>query len=105
MRRGGGAGRLRRYRFALAATAREAWRDGAGTAVDAFDEALGLWAGEPYLDRADWPPAQGEIARLGELRRTLVEDRLGARLGQGLHLGAVAETPLDAQFAARAWKP
>jgi DNA-binding SARP family transcriptional activator len=73
---------------------RAALRAGDPAAIDAFDEALGLWNGEPYPDLVDWPPAQGEIARLYELRRTVVEDRLDALLGRGEHLSVVAESEL-----------
>jgi DNA-binding SARP family transcriptional activator len=73
---------------ALVAGARRASE---GTADDMFERALGLWAGDPYLDLADWSAAQGEIARLTELRRTVVEDRLDGRLGRGEHLDAIAE--------------
>ena len=73
---------------------RAARRAGDPTATDAFDEALELWNGEPYPDLVDWPPAQGEIARLSELRRTVVEDRLDALLDQGEHLSAVADAEL-----------
>jgi DNA-binding SARP family transcriptional activator len=73
---------------------RAALRVGDPMAIDAFDDALGLWNGEPYPDLVDWPPAQGEIARLSELRRTLVEDRLDALLGRGEHLSMVAEGEL-----------
>lgn len=73
---------------------RAALRVGDPTAIDALDDALGLWNGEPYPDLVDWPPAQGEIARLSELRRTVVEDRLDALLGLGEHLSAVAESEL-----------
>jgi DNA-binding SARP family transcriptional activator len=76
---------------ALAVAGRQEWHAGGAMAVENFDQALGLWAGDPYLDLADWSPAQGAIARLVDLRRTMVEDRLDARLGQGEHLSAVAE--------------
>ena len=89
---------------ALAVGARRA---GNGTAGDMLERALGLWAGDPYLDLADWDPAQAEIARLMELRRTMVEDRLDSRLGRGEHLNAVAEIEVsvaDEPLRERRWE-
>ena len=71
------------------------------------DEALGRWRGEPYRDLADWSFARGEIARLSELCRTVVEDRLDALLTQGAHLDAVAEieaSVADAPLRERRWE-
>ena len=75
-------------------------------AIDRFDEALRLWRGEPYRDLGDWSFARGEIARLSELCRTVVEDRLDALLEQGEHLDAVAEieaSVADAPLRERRW--
>src|SRR5262245_44982663 len=68
-----------------------AGRGDTAAAIRAFDEALGLWRGDPYPDLADWPPARGEIARLSELRQAVVEERLAALLAQGGHVDAIAE--------------
>ena len=76
-------------------------------AIDRFDEALGLWRGEPYRDLGDWSLARGEIARLSELCRTVVEDRLDAVLAEGKHLDAVAEieaSVADAPLRERRWE-
>jgi DNA-binding SARP family transcriptional activator len=89
------------------ALAVEARRAGDGTAGDTFERALGLWAGDPYLDLADWSPAQAEIARLTERRRTMIEDRLDGRLGRGEHLNAVAEIEVgvaDEPLRERRWE-
>jgi DNA-binding SARP family transcriptional activator len=56
-----------------------------------FDAALGLWRGEAYSDVRDADWAAAEIARLEELRLSVVEDRCAARLALGEHHGVVAE--------------
>ncbi len=93
---------------ALTLDGRSASRVGhTAAAIDKFDEALGLWRGEPYRDLADWSVARGEIARLSELCRTVVEDRLDALLAQGDHLAAVAEieaSVADAPLRERRWE-
>jgi DNA-binding SARP family transcriptional activator len=76
-------------------------------AIDRFEEALGLWRGDPYPDLAEWASARGEIARLWELRRSVVEDRLDAMLAQGEHLDATAEieaSVTDAPLRERRWE-
>jgi DNA-binding SARP family transcriptional activator len=93
---------------ALTLDGRSASRVGhTAAAIDRFDEALGLWRGEPYPDLGDWHGARGEIARLSELCRTVVEDRLDALLAQGDHLAAVAEIEAgvaDAPLRERRWE-
>jgi DNA-binding SARP family transcriptional activator len=79
----------------------------AAAAVRGFDEALGLWRGDPYTDLADWSTARGEIARLSELRDAVVEDRLEATLALGQHVGAIPEIEArvaDAPLRERRWE-
>ena len=57
----------------------------AETAAAELRQALELWRGEPLADFAFEPFAQGEIARLSELRLQAVEDRLEADLASGRH--------------------
>ena len=64
--------------------------DGA-TARRLLDDALGLWRGPALADVAFESFAQGEIARLEELRLAAVEERIDARLSAGEHLLVVAE--------------
>ena len=54
-------------------------------------EALGLWSGPALADFAYQPFAQGEIARLEELRIVALEDRLEADLACGLSAELVGE--------------
>lgn len=60
-------------------------------AVRLLDEALGLWAGEPYADLGDAAFLAPERARLTELRLGAVEDVVAARLAAGSVAEAVAE--------------
>jgi DNA-binding SARP family transcriptional activator len=60
-------------------------------ALGEFDAALKLWRGPPYADMADAGWAAPEIARLQELRLSVVEGRCSAQLALGDHHGAVAE--------------
>lgn len=60
-------------------------------AVASFTRALELWRGQPFEDLADWPPARFEAERLSELRRTVQEDLLEARLESGEHREAAAD--------------
>jgi DNA-binding SARP family transcriptional activator len=57
-------------------------------------EALALWRGEPLAELAYEPFAQGEIARLTELRLALEEERAEAELALGRHADLVSD--LDA---------
>ncbi|MGW7540968.1 AfsR/SARP family transcriptional regulator [Streptomyces sp. NPDC054770] len=71
--------------------AREAVIDGMpGAALKAYDEALALWGGTA-LTGASGPFADGEGARLEELRLTVMEERFGALL----QLGRPAEVVSD----------
>jgi len=56
-----------------------------------LDDALGLWRGPALADVAYEPFAQGEIARLEELRVAALEERIDARLSEGEHALVVAE--------------
>ena len=56
-----------------------------------LDDALGLWRGPALADVAFESFAQGEIARLEELRLAAIEERIDARLSAGEHLLVVAE--------------
>ncbi len=64
--------------------------------------ALALWRGAPYADFTFWSFAQPEIARLGELRLSVLEERIDADLEAGRHAELVAELePLVAEFPLR----
>src|SRR5215217_7781660 len=56
-----------------------------------LDDALGLWRGPALADVAFESFAQGDIARLEELRLAAVEERIDARLALGEHPLVVAE--------------
>jgi WD40 repeat protein/DNA-binding SARP family transcriptional activator len=60
-------------------------------AVAAFRQALTLWRGDPLEDLHGWEPADGEAARLSELRRVAAEDLMDAELACGHHAGCVAD--------------
>ena len=63
-----------------------------------FREALALWRGAPLADLGDEPFAQAEIARLEELRISLIEDRIEADLALGRHADVIPE--IEALIAA-----
>ncbi len=67
-------------------------------ALSEFDTALGLWRGPAYADLCDTTWAAPEVARLEQLRVSVVEGRCAAQLELGDHHGAVAE--LDAHVRA-----
>lgn len=56
-----------------------------------FAEALSLWRGPPLADFAYEQFAQGEIARLEELRLACLEERMEAELALGHHIELVGE--------------
>jgi DNA-binding SARP family transcriptional activator len=56
-----------------------------------LEEALALWRGEPLAELAYEPFAQPEIARLTELRLTLLEERAETELALGRHAELVEE--------------
>jgi DNA-binding SARP family transcriptional activator/tetratricopeptide (TPR) repeat protein len=60
-------------------------------AADKLREALALFRGRPLADLADERFAQGEIARLEELRLAALEDRIDAELRLGLHAELAGE--------------
>jgi predicted ATPase/DNA-binding SARP family transcriptional activator len=75
-------------------------------AQERYDEALALWRGPPLADLAFQDFAQGEIARLEELRLTALESRFEQELARGRHAHLVAELaaavrthPLRERFA------
>jgi DNA-binding SARP family transcriptional activator len=60
-------------------------------AVREFDAALGLWRGQAYADVRDAAWVAPEIARLDELRFSVIEERFTALLQLGVRPMAVAE--------------
>lgn len=100
------------YRLDLAAGAVDAWRfrglfdeaaaalaDGRhGPAITALDEALGLWAGEPFGEFTGAVWAAAAAAELAELRLVAVEHRAQA----ALHTGRAAEVVPELERHVRA---
>jgi DNA-binding SARP family transcriptional activator/outer membrane protein assembly factor BamB len=75
-------------------------------AASTFRRALSLWRGAPFEDLDRWEPARSDAARLAEMRRSLEEDLLDARLSVGEHrdVAAAAETLVaDAPLRERRW--
>jgi DNA-binding SARP family transcriptional activator len=66
------------------------WGD-APRAAETLRAALALWRGQPLADFASEPFAQGEIARLEELRLSAMEERIEADLALGRHAELVPE--------------
>ena len=60
-------------------------------AAEVLRAALALWRGPPLSDFAAEPFAQGEIARLEELRLAAIEERIEADLALGRHAELVSE--------------
>jgi DNA-binding SARP family transcriptional activator len=81
------------HRFTgYASAGREALgRPDAQEAFSAFDAALGLWRGPAYADMNDASWVGADVARLEELRLSVVEGRCDAQLRLGDHHGAVVE--------------
>src|SRR5215207_106368 len=81
------------HRFeALVNTAQAARAEGdAAAARRRLDDALGLWRGPALADVEFESFAQGDIARLQELRLAALEQRVDARLSAGEHALVVAE--------------
>ncbi|MEU9609768.1 BTAD domain-containing putative transcriptional regulator [Streptomyces sp. NPDC048057] len=77
-------------RFQELAERARAHRDPAAK-EELFADALALWRGPAYADVAEALFARGEIARLEELRLTVLEDRAEARLTLGAHLELAAD--------------
>jgi YVTN family beta-propeller protein len=86
-------GQLDADRFeSLVAEGRLALEEGdAGTAAERLREALGVWRGPALADFAYEWFAQGEIARLEEMRLAALEDRIDADLALGKHAELVSE--------------
>src|SRR5687768_17083934 len=79
-----------RVRTARAATAKAADNGGIRPAhVQAYDDALALWRGDPLSDFADEQWATAEAARLTELRLAAMTERAQAALALGRHLEVI----------------
>jgi predicted ATPase/DNA-binding SARP family transcriptional activator len=65
--------------------------DAAGAARDLLDEAIATWRGPPLADFAYESFAQGDIARLQELRLEAIELRIDADLTLGRQVALVGE--------------
>ena len=63
-------------------------------AATTLSRALRLWRGDPLEHVDTWGPGRNEAARLAELRRTVEEDVLDARLAAGEHREVAAEAEL-----------
>ena len=73
------------------ADAREALANGdPASATASLENALRLWRGAPLADVAYEPFAQGEIARLEELRAQAIEELAEAQIAQGRHSETVS---------------
>lgn len=81
------------HRFSGHATAgREAWGEGdPERALSEFEAGLALWRGEAYAEVADSGWVAPEVARLKELRLSVIEGRCAALIEVGAHEVAVAE--------------
>jgi DNA-binding SARP family transcriptional activator len=81
------------HRFDERATAGwQAWdRDDPHQALSEFEAGLALWRGQAYAEVANAPYVVPEVARLEELRLSVVEARCAALLAVGAHEVAVAE--------------
>ncbi|HEV7829997.1 MAG TPA: BTAD domain-containing putative transcriptional regulator [Pseudonocardiaceae bacterium] len=82
---------VRRFAEHVAAGRVALSRGNSTRAVAEFEAALGLWRGKAYADVADAGWAAPEVARLEELRLSVVEARCAAQLQLGEHHSAVAE--------------
>ncbi|MBV8994751.1 MAG: AfsR/SARP family transcriptional regulator, partial [Pseudonocardiales bacterium] len=75
-----------------AAAGRQAWDSGdPQRALSEFEAGLALWRGQAYAEVADSTWVAPEVARLEELRLSVVEGRCAALLSLGAHEAAVAE--------------
>ena len=80
----------------------EARAAGAEERAATLRKALGLWRGAPFADFTFESFAQPEIARLNELRLSVLEERFDADLEAGRHAELVAELePLVAEYPLR----
>ena len=71
-------------------------------AASAYGRALALWRGHPLEELDGWSPGRSEAARLEELRRTLEEDLLDARLAAGEHRRVAVDA--EALVAEEPWR-
>jgi predicted ATPase/class 3 adenylate cyclase len=71
-------------------------------ALGAFDEALGMWRGSPYVEFAGEEFAAAEVARLVELRARAIEERSAALLELGRPGEVIGE--LEAEIAAEPFR-
>ena len=72
------------------------------TRVTRLDEALAMWAGQPYAEFADEAWARAEVARLEELRASAIEYRFQALLDSGRHTEVIG--PLREAVDAERWR-
>ncbi|ONI82959.1 hypothetical protein ALI144C_18075 [Actinosynnema sp. ALI-1.44] len=77
------------HRFEQLVRRARAAEDAQGKAT-LLTDALALWRAAPYLDVSDAVFARGEIARLEELRLSVLEDQAEARLHLGEHAAVAA---------------
>lgn len=68
-----------------------AGRAQAGSALELFDEALGLWRGDPLTNIGDVPLRAVQAPKLEEIYLAAVENAVDLRLERGRHDGLVAE--------------
>jgi DNA-binding SARP family transcriptional activator len=66
-------------------------RDDPQRVLSEFEAALALWRGQAYAEIADAESIAPDVARLQELRLSVMEGRCAALLGVGAHAMAVAE--------------
>ena len=73
---------------------RAGWPDraGVGANLDALDDALATWTGEPYADLPDHPDVRAARAGLERLREAAEELRLLALLALGEHTAVLSAT-------------
>jgi len=79
----------------------------AAKAIHAYESALLLWRGQPWLELGDALVASGPRARLVELREMAVEELQAARLELGDTATAVAtlsEAVIEAPYRERRWE-
>ena len=71
-------------------------------AASAYARALALWRGHPLDELDGWQPGRSEAARLDELRKTVEEDLLDARLATGEHRRVAVDA--EALVAEEPWR-
>jgi DNA-binding SARP family transcriptional activator len=95
-----GADEIDALRFERLAT--QAASAPASRALELSGQSLALWRGPAYAEFADEPWAEGECARLAELRLALIERQAEARLAAGLAAQAVPD--LRAHVTGHPWR-